>query len=80
MFAVMNIGMRHIPLEEESVLDRLLAPVIVADPLPGFSNLASNACLPVIDVVPKPYVFDRIPKVCRRAGFRRKLQSSSDGQ
>jgi hypothetical protein len=59
----MNIGMRHIPLEKESVLDRLLTPIIVADPLPGFSNLASNACVPVIDVVPKPDVLDRIPKV-----------------
>jgi hypothetical protein len=68
----MHIDVRHIPLEKESVLDRLLTPVIISDPLPGFSNLASNACIPVIDVVPQTYVLNRIPEVLTKSGVTKK--------
>ena len=48
VFAVMNIGVRHISLEKESVLERVLAPVIIPDPLPVLPRLTSNAQVPVI--------------------------------
>src|SRR5262245_41893866 len=63
VFAVMNIGVRHISLEKESVLERVLAPVIIPDPLPVLPRLTSNAQVPVIAFVPEPYVLDRIPEV-----------------
>jgi hypothetical protein len=59
----MNIGVRHIPLEEEGVLDRLLAPVIVADPLKVLPNLASEADVPVVLIVLQAYVLNRVPEV-----------------
>jgi hypothetical protein len=68
----MNIGVSHIPLEKESVLDRLLAPVIVPDPLEVLPNPASNAYVPVVEMVPQAYVLKRIPEVLPEGGVPQK--------
>jgi hypothetical protein len=61
----MNIEVPHIPLEKEVVLERLLAPVLVSNPLPVLSSLAANAEVPVVSVVSEADVLDRIPEVLR---------------
>jgi len=68
----MNIGVRHIPLEKESVLDRLLAPVIVPDPLEVLPGPASKAYVPVVAMVPQAYVLNRIPEVLPEGGIPQK--------
>ena len=72
VLAVMNIGVRHIPLEKESVLDRLLAPVIVPDPLEVLPSPASNAYVPVVEMVSQAYVLNRIPEVLPEDGIPQK--------
>ena len=56
MFAVMNVGVHHVPLEKESVLERLQAPVIVPDPLEVLPSPGSKAYVPVIEMFPRAYV------------------------
>jgi hypothetical protein len=68
----MNIEVHHIPLEKEAVPERLLAPVVVPYPLPVFSNLTSNAQVPVVAMVSEAYVLDRIPKVLAEGGVPQK--------
>jgi hypothetical protein len=63
VFAVVDIEVHHIALKKESVLERVLPPVIVADPFKVLSSLTSNAQVPVIAMVPQPYVLDRIPEI-----------------
>jgi hypothetical protein len=63
VFTVMNIGVRHVPLEKESILERLLTPVIVPDPLPDLPSLTTNAQVPVVAIVSEADVLDRIPEV-----------------
>ena len=62
----------HIPLEKESVLERLLAPVIVPDPLPVLPGLASNTQVPVVAMVPQAYILDRIPETVPKRGVSQK--------
>src|SRR6266481_8844034 len=64
----MNIGVRHVPLEKEGVLERLRAPLIVPDPLPDLPGLTSNAQVPVVAMVPQAYVLDPIPEVLPERG------------
>jgi hypothetical protein len=68
----MNIEVRHIPLEKEGVLDRLLTPVLIPDPLKVLPNLTSNTQVPVVAVVPQPHVLDRIPEVLPEGGVPQK--------
>ena len=72
MLPVVNIGVTHIPLQEESVLERVLAPVIVADPFKVLPGLTSNAQIPVVAMVPQPYVLGRIPEVLPESGVPQK--------
>ena len=64
----MKIGMHHVALEKESILERVLAPVIVADPLPVLPGLASNTQVPVIAMVPQADILDRIPETVPKRG------------
>jgi hypothetical protein len=66
VLAVMNIEVRHVPLEKEEVLDRC-HPLIVPDPLRGLPSLTSDVQVPVVAIAPQAYVFDRIPKVLPEA-------------
>jgi hypothetical protein len=59
-------------LEKESILDRLLTPVIVPDPLEVLPNPASNAYVPVVEMVPQAYVLKRIPEVLPEGGVPQK--------
>jgi hypothetical protein len=68
----MNIGVRHVPLEKESVLDGLLAPVIVSDPLEVLSSPASKTYVPVVAIVPEAYVLKWIPDVLPEGGVPQK--------
>jgi hypothetical protein len=74
----MNIEVHHIALEKESVLVRLLAPVIVPDPFKVLPSLTSNAQVPVVAIVAQAYVFDRIPRSL--AGGQGPAESSSPRQ
>jgi len=68
----MDIDVRHVPLEEESVLDRLLAPVVIPYPLKGFPNLASDAQVPVVPMIPEADVLDGIPEILPEGGVPEK--------
>jgi hypothetical protein len=68
----MNIGVHHIPLKKERVLERLLAPVIVPDPLEVLPNLAAEANVPVVSMVFQAYVLNRIPEVLPEGGVPQK--------
>jgi hypothetical protein len=68
----MNIGVTHIPLEKESILDGLLAPVIVPDPLEVLSSPGSKTYVPVVAIVPEAYVLKRIPEVLPEGGVPQK--------
>ena len=59
----MDIDVRHVPLEEESVLDRLLAPVVVSNPFPVLTGLTANAEVPVFAMIPEADVLDGIPEI-----------------
>src|SRR5262249_16024479 len=68
----MKIGMHHVALEEESILERVLAPVIVPDPLPILPGLASNTQVPVIAMVQQADILDRIPETLPKRGVPQK--------
>jgi hypothetical protein len=68
----MDIDVRHVPLEEESVLDRLLAPVVIPDSLKGFPNLASKTQVPVVPMIPEADVLDGIPEILTESGVPEK--------
>ena len=68
----MKIGMHHVALEKESILERVLAPVIVPDPLPVLPGLASNTQVPVIAMVPQADILDRIPETVPKRGVPQK--------
>ena len=68
----MSVEVDHVSLQEESVPERLLSPVVVPDPLPVLPNLASNAQVPVIVVASQADIFDRIPGVVAVGGIPQK--------
>ena len=57
---------------KKAILDRLLAPVVVPDPLKGFPNLASDAQVPVVTMVPEADVLDGIPEILTEGGVPEK--------
>ena len=68
----MDIDVRHVPLEEESVLDRLLAPVVVSNPFPVLTGLTANAEVPIVPMIPEADVLDGIPEILTEGGIPEK--------
>src|SRR5579864_4226227 len=72
MLSEMPVCVQHVALEEERVGVRLLAPVIIADPLEGLSCLAADCEEPAVafqrnvlqrvpDILPKRRVLQKTP-------------------
>ena len=72
VFAVMDIDVPHVPLEKEGVLERLLAPVVVSNPLPVLTRFAANAQVPVVAMVSEADVLDGVPEILTERGVPEK--------
>ena len=71
MLSETPVCVQHVALEEEGVGVRLLAPVIIADPLEGLSCLAADREEPAF--APQRNVFQRVPDILPK---RRILQKA----
>jgi hypothetical protein len=67
-----EVDVQHVPLEEESVLERLLAPVVVSNPFPVLTGLTANAEVPVVTMVPEGDVLNGIPEILTEGGVPEK--------
>jgi hypothetical protein len=63
VLAVMNVEIKHVPLIETAVHERLSAPVVVSDLFPDVACLTADGEEPVVPARSQTYVFNRVPKI-----------------
>src|SRR5262249_16615462 len=72
VLAVMKIEVRHVPLVEVPIHERLLSPIVIAYLLPHVSDLATDCHVPIFSVAAQRDVFDRIPEILTKARIAQK--------
>src|ERR1700746_3171679 len=72
VLAIMNVEIKHVPLVEIAVHERLLAPVVVSDLFPNLASFAAHGQEPVIPTGPQTNIFDGVPKLLPQSRVREK--------
>src|SRR5882757_8287995 len=61
--AVVKVKIKHVPLVEIAVHERLLAPVVVSDLFPNLASFATHGQEPILPAGPQTNIFDGVPKL-----------------
>src|SRR5580698_5775926 len=63
MSSIVDITVQHVPFVEIAIHKGLLAPIIVSDLFPHLASFTAHCYVPILSVLAKWNVLDRVPEV-----------------